>query len=406
MAIGLDPPTNMESINGIELASVAAGIRFRDRDDLVLISIPETASTAAVFTRNRYRAAPVQVAKRHLAAARPRALLINAGNANAGTGAAGLDDALKSCELVAKALQLPVDSVLPFSTGVIGERLPMDAVAAGITHAAGCLAADGWLAAANAIMTTDTMPKVISRKVETVAGSVTLTGMVKGSGMIRPDMATLLAFVAMDSRIDSLILQNMLRAAVDVSFNRITVDGDTSTNDACVLISNGRPGAVQIESADTPAYTAVADALSDLMLELAQMVIRDGEGVTKYVEVRVNGAADESDCREVAYTVAHSPLVKTALFASDPNWGRILAAVGRAPVPELEMEKVALTINGIRVVSDGELAPDYTEARGKAALARGELLIEISLGSSDTSFTVWTTDLSHDYVSINADYRS
>ena len=406
MAIGLDPPTDLKSIAGIKLASVATGSRYRDRDDLVLILLPDTADTAAVFTRNRYCAAPVSVARKHLADAIPRALVINAGSANAGTGDAGVADALETCEMAAAALGIAAETVLPFSTGVMGERLVMDLIAAGISEAAGHLAPDGWNRAAMAIMTTDTVPKAISCTVDVAGRDVTLTGMVKGSGMICPDMATMLAFVAVDARIGTPLMQQVLQTAVDASFNRITVDGDTSTNDACVLIANGRAAAMLIDDKDSEAYSELADAVTGLMVRLAQQVIRDAEGVTKFVEISVRGAATERDCREIAYTVAHSPLVKTALFASDPNWGRILAAVGRAPVERLDMSHVSLRINELQIVAAGEPVPAYTEEGGKVALAPEELSIEIALGNADTSFSLWTTDLSHDYVSINADYRS
>jgi glutamate N-acetyltransferase/amino-acid N-acetyltransferase len=406
MAIGLKYPVSPDPIEGIKLASVAADIRYHDRDDLVLVWLPETASTAAVFTKNRFCAAPVEVSKEHLLASQPRALLINAGNANAGTGLVGVRDARTSCELVGNALGVPAESVLPFSTGVIGELLPMDKVAMGIVSAAAKLDPLGWLPAASAIMTTDTVPKVISRSIDIAGYQLTLTGMVKGSGMIRPDMATLLVFAAIDACVPKGLLQDMLQVAVDASFNRITVDGDTSTNDSCVLIANGRVGALTVDGKNDPSYEFLLDALCELMIELAQQTIRDGEGATKFVEVRVSGASSESDCREIAYTVGHSPLVKTALFSSDPNWGRILAAVGRANVSDLDMSNVGLTINNVSIISAGQPDPGYSESRGKIAMEAEDILIDISLGHAATSFTLWTTDLSHDYVTINADYRT
>jgi len=344
----------------------------------------------------------VILAREHLAARpEPRALIINSGNANAGTGEAGLADARAVCGALAGALGVDQAEVLPFSTGVIGERLPVARITDALPGLAGNAVPDGWLDAARAIMTTDTLPKGASRRVALAGGPVTLTGIVKGSGMIRPDMATMLAFVATDVDIPAQQLQASLTRAVDGSFNRITVDGDTSTNDACVLLATGRGSAVTGGDAER-----FQEALDDLCRELAQAVVRDGEGATKFVEVAVQGAASEADARAVAMTVAHSPLVKTALFASDANWGRILAAVGRAPVKHLEIDSTGITINDCAIVTNGEPDPGYEEARGAAAMAEAEIHIAIDLGLGATAYSVWTSDLSHDYVTINAEYRT
>jgi glutamate N-acetyltransferase/amino-acid N-acetyltransferase len=380
-----------------------AGIRKANRRDLVLIECVTGSTAAAVFTKNRFCAAPVIVAREHLAQRMPRALVINTGFANAGTGEPGLHDARATCEAVARQLGCQPNEVLPFSTGVIGQRFPIDRLIAGIPFCAAALSDKAWAEAARGIMTTDTVPKGSTRRVAVGGQTVTITGISKGSGMIRPDMATMLAFVATDARVEAGLLQRALTAAMDVSFNRITVDGDTSTNDACVLLATGKGAAIDEKS---PAFESFQHALNDVCAELAQAIVRDGEGATKFITVDVGGGASASDCLEVAYTVAHSPLIKTAFFASDPNWGRILAAIGRAPIAKLNVETVSVDLNDVRIVTRGALDPAYTEEKGAAVMKQAEIRIGIDLGMGKASAQVWTTDFSYDYVRINAEYRS
>lgn len=403
MAVGLTAPDSLLPVPGIKLATVAAEIRYQGRDDLVLISLAENTSTAAVFTQNAFCAAPVITAKKHLHETSPRFLLINSGNANAGTGQAGLDAALLSCRAVANEASVSPAAVLPFSTGVIGEQLPAEKINRKIPALFSSLNKNNWLPAAQSIMTTDTVSKGVSRQVEIGGKKITITGIAKGSGMICPDMATMLAFVATDVAVEKKLLKTCLQEVVKKSFNSITVDGDTSTNDACVLVASGEAG-IQIKS-DAELET-FKQTLSEVFIFLAQAIIRDAEGATKFITVQVESARDESEAREVAYTVAHSPLVKTALFASDPNWGRILAAVGRAPVDQLEISKVGFYLGDVCIIRGGEPAPDYTEEKGLKILQEDEVLLNISLGRGLESATIWTSDLSHEYVSINADYRS
>lgn len=410
MAVGLQPPSRLFPVAGVRLAATAAGIRYTGRDDLVLMELVSGTQASAVFTRNRFRAAPVQVAEEHLDRTAPRYLLINAGNANAGTGRAGRETCRRTCELVAQRMGSRPEEVLPFSTGVIGEPLPLEPFEAAMDPLAAGLDPAGWERAARAILTTDTVPKAISCRIETADGVVTLTGMAKGAGMIRPDMATMLAFVATDARISSGDLRVVLEAAVRDSFNAITVDGDTSTNDACTLLATGASG-VRV-ARHGPHWDAFAAETRRLMQWLAQAIVRDAEGATKFVTVRVEGAVDDHEARVVAYTVAHSPLVKTAFFASDPNWGRILAAVGRAPVQELDVGRVELWLEApergrsIQVVREGARDPGYEEAAGAAIMEGSEFTVRIVLGRGAGAATVWTSDLSHEYVRINADYRT
>ncbi|MDX9767202.1 MAG: bifunctional glutamate N-acetyltransferase/amino-acid acetyltransferase ArgJ, partial [Ectothiorhodospiraceae bacterium] len=375
MAVNLTEPDSLDSVPGVRLAAVAAGIRYKNRDDLLLMALESGAVTAAVFTRNAFCAAPVTVAREHLAAGAPRALLINAGNANAGTGLPGLAAARASCEAVAAALGCDAREVLPFSTGVIGEPLPVGRIADALPGAVAVLREDGWLSAMRAIMTTDTVGKGASRRIVIDGRTVTVTGIAKGSGMIHPDMATMLAYVATDAVLTAAELDACLRAAVDRSFNAITVDGDTSTNDACVLVASGRSG---VRVADDPAHLAAFnEALQAVMDHLAQAIVRDGEGATKFIAVEVSGARDVTEARQVAFTVAHSPLVKTALFASDPNWGRILAAVGRAGVADLDVDRVTIDVADVRIVSAGGRDPAYTEEAGRRVMAAAEIPIRI-----------------------------
>lgn len=398
--------TGLKPVPGIRLGTVAAGIRKKNRRDLVLMECVEGTQAAAVFTRNRFCAAPVIVAREHLLKAAPRALVINTGFANAGTGEQGLRDARMSCGAVAKALGIAPETVLPFSTGVIGERLPVDRLVAGLPDAAAALKADGWNDAACGIMTTDTVPKGVSRTAQIGAAAVTITGIAKGSGMICPNMATMLAFVATDARVSRAALEDCVRHAAEASFNRITVDGDTSTNDASVLLATGAAGNAPIETPAGEAYGQLLAAVTDVCMELAQMIVRDAEGATKFVTIDVEGGADDADCDAVARTIAHSPLVKTALFASDPNWGRILAAIGRAPIAGLDVDRVAIRLDDVPVVERGARAAAYAEADGARVVAQPEFTIRVSLGNGPGRARIWTSDLSHDYVRINAEYRS
>ena len=392
-------------VPGIRLASTAAGIRYADRDDLCLLEMAAAGQVAAVFTQNRFCAAPVVVAKQHLAADEvARYLLINAGNANAGTGAAGEQVARASCALVAEQAGCEPEQVLPFSTGVIGEDLPLAPIRAALPTLLANLEQDAWPAAAASIMTTDTRPKLCSSTLEIAGQQVTITGMAKGSGMIHPDMATMLAYIATDAQIARPVLQSMLQTAVAQSFNAISVDGDTSTNDACVLLASGASG-VEVQP-DTAAARRMQAALNAVSRDLAQQIIQDGEGATKCVTIRVEQAATEQEARLVAEPIAGSPLVKTALFASDPNWGRILAAVGRAPVARLDIHALRIWLDEVCIVSDGGRDPGYPEAAGQQVLWLDEFTIRVVLQQGEATAELLTCDLSYDYVRINADYRS
>ncbi|MDG4559818.1 MAG: bifunctional glutamate N-acetyltransferase/amino-acid acetyltransferase ArgJ [Candidatus Competibacter sp.] len=392
------------TVAGVQLGTARAGIKYPDRRDLVVVELAAETQAAAVFTRNAFCAAPVTVARMHLAAASPRYLVINTGNANAGTGRQGLADAEASCRSLAERTGCRSEEVLPFSTGVIGEPLPLFRLVTGLPEALATLRPDGWAEAAAGIMTTDTRPKWASRRLTLAGREVTITGIAKGAGMIRPDMATMLAFVATDAAVDPALLREILHEAVADSFNAITVDGDTSTNDACLLLATGRSGAnVPATGGDRARF---ATAVSEVCVDLAQAIVRDGEGATKFITVRVEGGRDVAECRQVAYTIAHSPLVKTAFFASDPNWGRILAAVGRSGLDALGLERVTIHLDEVCIVRDGGRAPDYTEEQGQRVMARPEIAIRVELGRGGAAARIWTTDLSFDYVRINAEYRT
>ena len=406
MPVGLSPPVNLLPVKGVQLGTAAAGIRYADRDDLLLIRLAEGSRCATVYTKNRYCAAPVTLCKEHQASSIPQSLLINAGNANAGTGSQGMENAKLSCQMVADNLSLKASQVLPFSTGVIGEQLPMDAFERGIPQAVKALHEDNWLAAANAIITTDIVAKGVSKQFEIDGKQITITGISKGSGMICPNMATMLAYVATDAAISDELLQTMLVKANAQSFNRITVDSDTSTNDALVLMATGQSDLAELTDADSTQANQFYSALESVLVTLATSVIRDGEGATKFVKIKVNNGASEQDCRAIAYSVAHSPLVKTALYASDPNWGRILAAIGKAEVEQLSIDNIDIQINGIALIENGEPAASYSEQQGKEVFSQEEITIVINLNLGQANFHVWTSDLSHDYVTINADYRS
>jgi len=405
VAAGLSVLPKLHPVKGIRLGACAAGIRYPDRLDLVLIETAADTKAAAVFTRNRFCAAPVIVARDHLAASPPRALLINTGYANAGMGEIGLRDALACCRAVANRLGCKDAEVMPFSTGVIGGRLPVDRIVNALPACVERLGESEWADAAHGIMTTDSVAKGASRQFKLGSETVTLTGIAKGAGMIRPDMATMLAFIATDAALNPQALQESLRRAVARSFNRITVDGDTSTNDACILLATGR-SAAKVGAVDSDSFEQFAAVVSQLCTELAQALVRDAEGATKFITIEVVEGASEADCLEVAYAIAHSPLVKTAFFASDPNWGRILAAVGRAGIHALNLSAVSIDLDDVRVISDGALAPEYTEARGQRVMRKPEITVRVALGSGSSSARIWTSDLSHEYVQINAEYRS
>lgn len=404
MAVGPDTLPELKPVEGFRIGVASAGIKKPGRRDIVLMEICEGASVAGVFTRNAFCAAPVHLCKRHLSEGAIRYLLVNTGNANAGTGEQGMRDAEACCQAVADLCEVPVTEVMPFSTGVIGEPLPVAKIIGALEAARTDLSENNWLAAGHGIMTTDTRPKAACEQFEHDGKTVTLTGISKGAGMIMPNMATMLGYVATDAQVDQALLQQWLSVAAERSFNRITVDGDTSTNDSCVLVATGRSG-VNIEEGTEQAAKFV-DALNRIMLTLAQAIVRDGEGATKFVEVRVDSAANKDEALGVAYTIAHSPLVKTALYASDPNWGRILACVGRAGVEQLDLNALKIYLNDVCIVENGGRAAGYTEEAGQAVMNGEEILIHVVLNRGAVSESVWTTDLSTEYVHINADYRS
>jgi glutamate N-acetyltransferase/amino-acid N-acetyltransferase len=412
MAVNLSAPdpAALHAVPGLRLGTAMAGIRKANRRDLVVCVLDEGAAVAGVFTRNRFCAAPVQLCRDHLAAGRGiRALVINTGNANAGTGADGLDRARRSCAALAARLGVAAEQVLPFSTGVIMETLPVERIEAGLPAAVAALRpADGtaWAEAAAGIMTTDTLPKAASRQLQIGGRTVTVTGIAKGAGMIRPDMATMLGFVATDAVLAPALLQPLVAEAAGRSFNRITIDGDTSTNDSFVLIATRRAGHAEITALDSVEGRALRDAVCAVSEQLAQAIVRDGEGATKFITVRVEGGRDVDECRLAAYAIAHSPLVKTAFFASDPNLGRILAAVGYAGIDDLDQGRIDLFLDDVHVVRAGGRHPGYREEDGQHVMKQSEITIRVDLHRGPAAALVWTCDLSHDYVSINADYRS
>jgi glutamate N-acetyltransferase/amino-acid N-acetyltransferase len=393
-------------VAGVRIGSTMAGVRKAGRRDLSVWLLAEGSVVAGVFTRNRFCAAPVQVCREHLAQQGIRALLINTGNANAGTGADGLARARRSCAALARELGLDARQVLPFSTGVIMETLPVERIEAGLPAAIAAARGDVWLEAAQAIMTTDTQPKAASRQIQIHGRTVTLTGIAKGAGMIRPNMATMLGFVATDACIGADLLQTLTRRAADASFNRITVDGDTSTNDCFVTLATQAAGHAPLTEPDSPEARTFAAALDSLAIELAQAIVRDGEGATKFIAITVQGGRDEAECRLAAYAIAHSPLVKTAFYASDPNLGRILAAVGYAGIDDLDQSLIDLHLGGVQVVSAGGRDAQYVEADAARVMQQAEIEVRVNLHRGQASSTVWTCDFSEDYVRINADYRS
>lgn len=406
MAVGSGQLPELHPVAGFKLGIASAGIKKVGRLDLVVMELAPNSSVAAVFTKNAFCAAPVQLAKKHLSQQSPRYLLINTGNANAGTGENGLANARLTCEQLAQLTKVEPENILPFSTGVIGEPLPTQKIIAALPDALTDLREDNWLKAAQGIMTTDTRPKAASIKIDLDGDTVTITGISKGAGMIKPNMATMLGYVATDAAVQPSILQLIIERAVNRSFNRITIDGDTSTNDSCVLVATGAAKNNSIDSEHHPLFKKLYAAIEQVFVELAQAIIRDGEGATKFVAVDVQGGATENECLQVAYAVAESPLVKTALFASDPNWGRILAAIGRAGVDRLDVNLISVRINGVLIAERGGRAASYTEQQGATAMAAEEITIAIELGRGAARTTVWTTDFSHDYVTINAEYRT
>jgi len=403
VAVGLQAPGKLYPVGGIRLAATHCGIKRSNRgSDLTLIELAAGSTLAAVFTQSHFSAAPVRLCRQHLAAgSSPRYLLINSGNANAGTGEDGIRAAIECCDAVAAVAGLSREQVLPFSTGVIAEPLPVAPIAAAIPALFDGLGDDNWLQAVKGIMTTDTLPKAVSEQLRIDGRTVTITGMAKGSGMIKPDMATMLAYIATDAEVARPVLEQMLERCVATSFNSITVDGDTSTNDSCVLIATGASGAVVDLQHDD-----FRQALRSVFERLAQAIIRDAEGATKFVEIRVEGAADEADARRLGFTIAESPLVKTALFASDPNWGRLIMAIGRAPLSQIDPDRVDLYLGQVPLLRDGLPDPGYREEKGAAEMARDEISIRVDLKLGEGSACIWTSDLSYDYVKINAEYRS
>ena len=408
MAVNLQIPSESEifPVAGIEIGVAEAGIRQADRRDLTVFRFAPGTSVAGVFTRNRFRAAPVQVCEAHLAAGGPiTALVINTGNANAGTGHEGLKKAQDTCIALGQLLNVPAQQILPFSTGVILEPLPLDRLVAGLPVALKNLGIDQWFNAAHGIMTTDTLPKIVSSQVQIGGKTVTFTGISKGAGMIRPNMATMLGFLGTDAGIAQPLLRKLAGEIANMSFNRITVDGDTSTNDSFIIAATGKSG-IEIQSESDEHYAAVRQALASAAADLAQKIVRDAEGATKFITIRVEEADTTEEALKVAYSVAHSPLVKTAFYASDPNLGRILAAIGYAGIDDLEVNVLRLWLDDVLVAVNGGRNPDYQEADGQRVMKQSEIVVRIALGRGTVSDTVYTCDFSHEYVTINADYRS
>ncbi len=402
-------PASLLAVDGLRIGTAMAGVRKANRRDLVVFALDEGSSVAGVFTLNRFCAAPVQVCREHLLAGHGqgiRALVINTGNANAGTGADGLARARRTCDATAALMGLKAQQVLPFSTGVIMEPLPVERIEAGLPAALAALQSAGWVDAAQGIMTTDTLPKAASRQVPIEGRTVTVTGISKGAGMIRPNMATMLGFMATDAVIAPHLLDTLVQQAADQSFNRITIDGDTSTNDSFVLMATHRAGHPAITDLASPAGRLLSEAIIAVASQLAQAIVRDGEGATKFIRIQVQGGRDMAECKLVAYAIAHSPLVKTAFFASDPNLGRILAAVGYAGINDLDQGLIDLYLDDVHVAHQGGRHPAYQEADGQRVMKQSEITVRVDLHRGAAQAEVWTCDLSHDYVSINADYRS
>lgn len=406
MAVNLSIFKDFLTIDGLEIGVSSAGIKQEGRKDLVVFKLAESATTAGVFTQNAFCAAPVTICKKHLEETQPRYLMINTGNANAGTGDQGYADAVELCETLANAAGVEPAKVLPFSTGVIGELLPVEKIKTAIPKALEAVKADNWYDASEGIMTTDTQPKGYATEFEYKGEKIRISGISKGAGMIKPNMATMLGFIATDAPIAKDVLKSICFEAAEQSFNRITIDGDTSTNDSCMLVATGTANVPAVESAAGELYELLKAELNKAFKLLAQAIVRDGEGATKFVSIEVSECENQAEALRVAYTVAHSPLVKTALFASDANWGRILAAVGRSGVKDMDLSKIQISLDDVQIVENGGRASSYTEEAGTAVMEQQELAIRIQLGRGDANETVWTTDLSHEYVTINAEYRT
>ena len=408
MPVNISPllPEQLLPIDGVTLGIAEAGIKKPGRKDLLVILLDESTKVAGVFTQNRFCAAPVIVAKKYLAQSSIRALVVNTGNANAGTGEAGIQHALATCAELARLLGCATQQVLPFSTGVIMEPLPVDRIVKGLPAAIANCKSDNWFAAAQAIMTTDIVPKAASRQVQIDGKTVTVTGIAKGSGMIRPNMATMLGYVATDAMISQTLLQDMVQHAADHSFNRITVDGDTSTNDAFIVLATGKAGHREITLQDSTEFGQLQEAVTAVAADLAKMIVRDGEGATKFITVQVDAGKSVDECTKVAYAIAHSPLIKTAFFASDPNLGRILAAIGYAGIHDLDVSGIQLYLDDVLVAEKGGRAAHYQEADGQRVMHQSEITVRVVLNRGAASTTVWTCDFSYDYVKINASYRS
>ncbi|MBF8732570.1 MULTISPECIES: bifunctional glutamate N-acetyltransferase/amino-acid acetyltransferase ArgJ [Pseudomonas] len=405
MAVGLGPLPTLHPVPGFELGIASAGIKRPGRKDVVVMRCAEGSSVAGVFTLNAFCAAPVILSKQRVQGT-VRYLLTNTGNANAGTGAPGLAAAERTCAKLAELAGVDASAVLPFSTGVIGEPLPVEKIEGALQAALDDLSENNWAEAATGIMTTDTLPKGASRQFQHDGVTVTVTGISKGAGMIRPNMATMLGYIATDAKVAPAVLKDLLLDGANKSFNRITIDGDTSTNDCCMLIATGKADLPEVTQASGALFEALKKAVFEVCMEVAQAIVRDGEGATKFVTVQVNGGGNHQECLDVGYAVAHSPLIKTALFASDPNWGRILAAVGRAGVPALDVSLIDVFLDDVCIASKGGRSPSYTEDQGAKVMAQEEITIRIELGRGQCSETIWTTDLSHEYVKINAEYRT
>jgi glutamate N-acetyltransferase/amino-acid N-acetyltransferase len=400
-------PEELLPVRGVALGTAAAKIKAWQRDDVLLAAFDAGTVAAGVFTQNRFAAAPVTVCRRHLAGTgEVRALIVNAGNANAGTGAAGVAATEETCAAISSMLGCTPRQVLAFSTGVIMEPLPVAKIIDALPAAHAALAPGHWFTAASAIMTTDTVPKGASRRVTIDGAPVTVTGIAKGAGMIHPDMATMLSFIATDAPLSTALLRELTRAIADVSFNCVTIDGDTSTNDSFVIVATGKATIAPISCADDPRLAPVRSALTEVAVALAQAIVRDGEGATKFMTIRVEGGRDAAECRRVAFGIAHSPLVKTAFFASDPNLGRIICAIGNGAAPDQDAARVSFWLDDVQVVANGARAASYTESAGQQVMKNDEIRVRVTLGRGDAAATIWTCDFSHDYVSINADYRS
>ena len=398
-------PASLHAVPGITLGIGSAGIKKPGRKDVLVMKLADGARVAGVFTKNRFCAAPVHLCRKHLATAAPRALVVNTGNANAGTGLDGRERALKVCDALAAHLGAKREEILPFSTGVILEPLPFEKIVEALPGAIGNLAPANWAEAAEAIMTTDVLPKAASRQVQIGGQTITITGIAKGAGMIHPNMATMLGYVATDAKVAQPLLQQLVKYAADRSFNCITIDGDTSTNDSFMLIATGQTGA-EITDANSADYAALRDAVTAIAQTLSQAIVRDGEGATKFIEVAVEDGKSIEECRQIAYSIGHSPLVKTAFFASDPNLGRILAAIGYAGIDDLDVSRINLWLDDVWVAKDGGRNPDYREEDGQRVMKKAEIVVRVKLARGTAKASIWTCDLSHDYVSINADYRS